>query len=51
LPANQGLTVEVRAGTSALTRQVWLLPGLNRVVVQFPRPAAALTDGDETELQ
>ena len=51
LPANQGLTVEVRAGTSALTRQVWLLPGLNRVVVQFPRPAAALTDGDEAELQ
>lgn len=51
LPANQGLTIEVRAGTSALTRQLWLLPGINRVVVQFPRPAAALTDGDEAELQ
>ena len=51
LPANQGITIEVRAGALALQRQLWLLPGVNRAVVQFPRPATELMDGDAAASQ
>jgi len=51
LPANQGITLEVRAGGMALQRQLWLLPGVNRLVVPFPAPPADLSDDDVGQVQ
>lgn len=46
LPANEGLTIEVRAGATVISRQIWLQPGVNRAVIQFPVKAQTLTDED-----
>jgi len=35
-PANQSVTVKVEAAGMAITRQVWLMPGMNRAVIPFP---------------
>jgi len=51
LSANQGLTLELRAGAMALQRQLWLLPGVNRLVVQFPVQAADVSDEDVWQVQ
>lgn len=47
LAANRGLTIEVRAAAMALRRQLWLLPGVNRAVVQFPMRTTRPTESRE----
>lgn len=51
LPANQGITIEVRAGAMQIRRQLWLLPGVNRAVIQFPVHADDIPEGQVVTMQ